>query len=59
VHMNFGFLARNTLPRPGVDVLGHGLPDKTGGDQAVSGTNAGVAKGVNVVKNWSAKGERN
>jgi hypothetical protein len=28
--MNFGSLARNTLFGPGVDVLGHTMPEETG-----------------------------
>jgi hypothetical protein len=42
VAVNFGSLAGGTLAGPGGYLVGHAMPDKTGGNETASGTNSRV-----------------
>jgi hypothetical protein len=55
----FVCLTGNALLRRQVEVFGHVVPGEMGSDEASSGLDARVAKGVDVVENLLATGKRN
>ena len=56
--VDFCFLAGKAGTGPEVEVSGHVWPHKAGGNEAASGSDSRVAKGMDVVKDLAPEGKR-